>query len=261
MTPPSTDSKYVKGVVTARREISHDLWIARLRPETKVTFQSGQYATLGVVVGEKIVERPYSIASSPFEDELEFFFELVHHGKLTPHLHSVPEGGEVFIRRSTKGAFLFDAKSGHPNHFMVGTVTGAAPYISMVRGFAHQMKQGGFEMPLKRLFMIHAASVSDELGYTEELVAFAKEHPWFTFVPTISRPWLNPEWKGELGRAEDIARKYLDGAGFTAADTTAYMCGNPQMTENMKALLKRAGFPKESLKEELYWPAEKGAAG
>jgi ferredoxin-NADP reductase len=35
------------------------------------------------------------------------------------------------------------------------------------------------------------------------------------------------------------------------------MCGNPQMTENMKGLLKRAGFPKESLKEELYWPAEK----
>jgi hypothetical protein len=28
----------------------------------------------------------------------------------------------------------------------------------------------------------------------------------------------------------------------------------------MKGLLKRAGFPKESLKEELYWPAEKATA-
>lgn len=261
MTPPSIDLKYVKGTVTYRREISHDLWVARIRPESKVSFNPGQYATLGVTVGEKIVERPYSIASSPFDDELEFFFELVHHGKLTPHLHSVPEGGDVQIRRATKGAFVFDAKSGHPNHFMVGTVTGGAPFIAMLRGFAHQIKQGGFELPFERMVMIHAASVSDELGYTDELRGLERDYKWFQFVPSISRPWLDPEWKGELGRAEDIARKYLDAAGFTAADTTAYMCGNPQMTENMKSLLKRAGFAKESLKEELYWPAEKGAAG
>lgn len=261
MTPPSTDSKYVKGIVTSRRELSAELWVVRLRPDSKVAFNPGQYATLGLPGGEnqKMIERPYSIASSPYDPELEFYFELVPHGKLTPNLHQVPVGGEVFIRRSTKGAFLFDSKSGHPNHFMVATVTGAAPYIAMLRQFLTDLAEGR-PAPPRNIVLLHAGSVSEELGYVDELSGVAREHNWFRYVPTISRHWLDPHWTGERGRAEDVARKYLDAAGFTAADTTAYMCGNPQMTENMKGLLKRAGFEKESLKEELYWPAEKSAA-
>lgn len=260
MTPPSTDSKYIKGVVTMRRELSAELWLVRMRPESKVTFNPGQYATLGLPApeGQKMVERPYSIVSSPYDEELEFYFELVHHGKLTPSLHQVPVGGEVHIRRACKGAFLFDHKSGHANHFMVATVTGAAPYISMLRKILHDERDGKPAKP-GRMLMIHAGSVSEELGYIDELTAVAREYRWFEYIPTISRHWLDPNWPGERGRAEDVARKYIDAAGFAGANTTAYLCGNPQMTENMKGLLKRAGFEKESVKEELYWPAEKSA--
>ncbi len=260
MTPPSTDPKFVKGIVTARRELGAELWVIRLRPESKVAYQPGQYATLGVPApeGQRMVERPYSIASSPYEDELEFYLELVPHGKLTPQLHRVPVGGEILIRRATKGAFVFDTRSGHPNHFMVATVTGAAPYISMLRRFIADLREG--KPGPGRMLVLHTGSVSEELGYIPELSAAAREYDWFDYVPAISRHWLDPHWTGERGRAEDVARKYLDAAGFTGADTTAYLCGNPQMTENMKGLLKRAGFEKESIKEELYWPAEKTAA-
>ena len=36
------------------------------------------------------------------------------------------------------------------------------------------------------------------------------EFPWFSYIPVISRPWEDPEWKGEVGRVEDILRKYID---------------------------------------------------
>ena len=260
MTPLPPDSKYVRGIVTARRELSAELWVIRLRPESKVTFHPGQYATLGLAAGEnqKMIERPYSIASSPYDEQLEFYLELVPHGKLTPHLHQVPVGGEILIRRATKGAFLFDVRSGHPNHFMVATVTGAAPYIAMLRQFITDVREG--KPAPTRMLVLHTGSISEELGYIDELSAAARDFPWFQYVPAISRHWQDPHWTGERGRAEDIARKYLDAAGFTGADTTAYLCGNPQMTENMKGLLKRAGFEKESIKEELYWPAEKAVA-
>jgi len=115
---------------------------------------------------------------------------------------------------------------------MVGTVTGAAPYIAMLRKFLTDLREG--IAPPKRMLVLHAGSVSEELGYIDELTGAAREHSWFEYVPTISRHWLDPHWTGERGRAEDVARKYLDAAGFTGADTTAYLCGNPQMTENMK---------------------------
>jgi ferredoxin--NADP+ reductase len=53
-------------------------------------------------------------------------------------------------------------------------------------------------------------------------------------------------------------RKHLDTLGFTAAETTAYACGNPNMIENVKGVLQRAGYPKESFHQEIYWVAEKG---
>jgi ferredoxin--NADP+ reductase len=249
------DPKHTGAVVISRRDIASDLWIVRLRTEEKIDFSPGQYVTVGLPGPERLIERPYSVASSPREAELEFFLELVPGGHLTPHLYDIPAGGQVSVRRLAKGRFLFDDKSGHPYHFMIATVTGAAPFVSMIRELGARHEEG---QPVPyRIAMVHAASVSRELGYCEELSAAARRYPWFMYIPSVSRIWLDPAWSGELGRAEDIMRKYMDTLGFTAADTTAYACGNPNMIENVKGVLYRAGFPKEFVKQEVYWVAEK----
>lgn len=246
------DSKHAKAVVISRCDVSSDLWIVRIRPEQPVTFLPGQYLTIGLPDGARLVERPYSVASSPRESDLEFFLELVPGGQLTPQLYNVPVGGEVLIRPSAKGRFLFDHHSGHRNHFQVATVTGVAPFLSMAR----EMAARG-EAPY-RVVLLHAASVSGELAYVAELTALARQCPWLDYIPTISRPWLEPAWQGEVGRADDLVRKYLDSLGFTPAETTAYACGNPNMVDNVKGIFQRAGFPKESVKHEVFWLAEKG---
>ena len=94
-------------------------------------------------------------------------------------------------------------------------------------------------------------------GYDRELESIATEQGWFHYVPIISRIWLDVEWKGERGRAEDVVRKYQDAFGFRPANTTAYVCGNPNLVENVRGLLKRGGFPKESVREEMFWLPEK----
>jgi ferredoxin--NADP+ reductase len=248
--------KHVAAVVTSRRDISSDLWIVRIRPEEKIPFIPGQYVTVGLPGPARLIERPYSVASSPRDEHLEFFLELVPGGHLSPHLYDVPASGQVYVRREAKGRFLFDDKSGHPYHFMVATVTGAAPFVSMLREFATRHGEG---QPIPyRIAMLHAASISRELGYCEELSGYAQRYPWFTYIPTVSRPWVDTAWAGELGRAEDVLRKYMDTLGFNSAETTAYACGNPNMIENVKGVLERAGFPKEFVKQEVYWVAEKG---
>ncbi len=253
------DSKHVKATVTWRKDLTEELWLWRIRPEERVPFQPGQYITLGLPGSEKLIERPYSVVSSPLEPELEFFLELVSHGELTPMLHKLRVGHEVSVRRIAKGRFLFDAASGHPNHFLVATVTGVAPYISMVRNFAARA-DAGEKIPY-RLALLQSASFSNEFGYREELTALAEKHKWLTYVPSVSRAWLDPGWTSERGRAEDIVRKHLDGLGFTAADTTAYACGNPDMIVNVKGVLKRVGFAPEAVKEEIYWIPEKAGPG
>lgn len=250
------DSKHVKALVTSRRDVSAGLWIVQVRPEEKISFMAGQYVTAGLPDAGKLVERPYSVASSPEQPELEFFLELVPGGHLTPQLYKVPVGEEIFLRRAAKGHFLFDRSSGRLNHFMVATVTGVAPYLSMVREMVAR-EAAGQPIPF-RVVVLQAASVSQELGYFEELSKLARERTWLRYIPTVSRPWLDPLWPGERGRAEDVTRKHLDLLGFSLADTTAYVCGNPHMIENVKGVLQRAGFPKDSVKQEIYWLADKG---
>ncbi len=246
---------YQKAQVVERKDYAEDLWSIRIRPEEPLAYRPGQYATLGMWEGRKIVERPYSIVSSPLEDEIEFFFELVPQGGLTPRLKETRVGETVVMRRQAKGLFLFDDRSGRARHLMVGTVTGIAPYISMVRTLARQNRA---TLPADfQVVVLHSASRSHEFAYREELEALAGECGWFTYVPTVSRPWEDPDWRGEVGRAEDILRKLLDTLRLEPSGTTAYLCGHPQMIVNSKGILERRGFGKEQIRQELYWVPKK----
>jgi ferredoxin--NADP+ reductase len=106
------------------------------------------------------------------------------------------------------------------------------------------------------LFLLNGASRSWEFGYLEELQNFAREVPWLEYVPTVSRPWDDGKWTGETGRVDDILRKYTDMWGL-GTNATAYLCGHPSMVEGSKGILKRIGFTKEGLKEEIYWVPSK----
>ncbi|MGH9714380.1 MAG: FAD-binding oxidoreductase [Candidatus Acidiferrales bacterium] len=257
MTP--SDGKFYRAHITHREEISADLWKIRIDTGGEFQFVAGQYATLGVRTSENLVERPYSIVSSPYEKELEIFVELVPQGELTPRLHEVQVGGEITLRKIAKGRFTLDMKSGHKNHLLLCTVTGIAPFVSYVRTLHKDWKEKRFPADL-HLYTINGASRSWEFGYREEMERIAAEVPWLHYLPTISRPWEDTPWHGEIGRVEDIIRKYSDQWGLTGADTTGYLCGHPEMIEHGMGILKRRGFAQEYLKQEVYWIPPKSAA-
>jgi len=253
------DDKFFRARITQRMDFAPDLWAIRIKPEGKLNFVPGQYASLGIDTASKRLERPYSIVSSPNEDELEFFFELVPHGKLTPPIYGLHAGDELFVRKVPKGRFTMDFSSNRTNHVLVSTVTGVAPFVSFVRSLYCRWKNQQFHGEHK-LFLLNGASRSWEFGYCEELKAIAGQVLWFNYVPTISRPWEDENWVGETGRVDDILRKYTDEWGIRSSNSVAYLCGHPEMVESAKGILTRIGFRKESLREEVYWVPDKHAA-
>ena len=257
---PATDEKFYHAKITKRIDVAPDLWSIRVNPGGEFKFQPGQYATLGVDGPSKRVERAYSIVSSPYEEEMEFFFELVPQGELTPLLYKLQLGDEMLMRKVPKGRFMLDTKSTRTNHLLVSTVTGLAPFMSYMRTLCRDERDGKFPQPHK-LFLLNGASRSWEFGYHEEVQKIANEHSWLTYVPTISRPWEDEKWQGEVGRVDDLLRKYVDMWGLTGENCNAYLCGHPEMIEHGKGILKRRGFPKEALREEIYWiPPKKATA-
>ena len=255
------DDKHYRARITKRADFAPDLWMIRVDPGAEFSFAPGQYATLGVEKDTRRRERPYSIVSSPYEKELEFFFELVPQGETTPPLYDLQLGDEVLVRKVAKGRFTLDAaQPQRTNHLMVSTVTGVAPFVSYVRTLFKDWKEGRFAGDHK-LFLLSGASRSWEFGYREELENFAKQAPWFRCVFVVSRPWEDQRWKGEVGRVDELIRKYADQWGCTGANSIGYLCGHPEMIEHGKGILKRIGFNKENFKEEVYWVPAKAAGG
>jgi len=165
----------------------------------------------------------------------------------------VRPGDELLMRKIPKGKFTLDTESGRKHHLLVSTVTGVAPFVSFVRTLSKDWKEGRFDGS-QQLYLLNGASRPWEFGYKEELHRFAAELPWFTYVPTVSRPWDHADWPGEIGRADDVLRKYADRWELDATNTTAYLCGHPDMIANSKAILKRRGFlDRTAIKEEIYW--------
>src|SRR5271165_749649 len=134
MSVPSSsvpEDRFYRAKVTRREDFGPDLWMIRVQPSGEFKFAPGQYATLGVQGLDKRSERPYSIASSPHEGEVEFFFELVPHGELTPLLYKMQPGDEMLMRKVPKGRFTLDTTKERVNHLLVCTVTGVAPFVSL----------------------------------------------------------------------------------------------------------------------------------
>ena len=228
--------------LVGRRDVTEDLMVIKVEISEKFDFKAGQYCTLGL--GN--IERAYSIVSAPYEKNLEIFVELVPDGELTPKMWALKLGDKMSVRPRAKGIFVQDKKAHH--HFMLSTVTGVAPFMSMVRQYLHDGKEEG-----NHFYIMYGASYVDELTYDGELIELAEKHPDVVkFVPTISRPTENRNagWKGATGRVNSIAEEYLVKFDLPTDDTMVYACGHPGMIEEMKEKLPPQGW---RFVEERFW--------
>lgn len=241
-----------------RVDVADDLALFRVEAPAPVDFTPGQYATLGLMQddSDRPLLRPYSVGAVPGDAELEFFIERVDDGALTPQLWSLSPGAELWMRKKVVGRFVLDDDRRH--HIMAATVTGVVPYVSIARALSRALENGALDTP-HRLLILHGGSRSWELGtYREELTRYAAGTAWLDYVPTVSRPWEDPDWSGERGRVEDVLRKHLDHYDFPLDDTAAYTCGHPQMIDKAQGIFERAGFSEDAIHEEKYFVERQG---
>jgi ferredoxin--NADP+ reductase len=247
-------TNFYQAVLVERTEFTDALALFRFRPESPFTFIPGQYATLALEHSGKLIQRPYSIVSSPLDPFLEFFIELIPDGDLTPLLWELQVNDKVLVRNRIVGRFTLDDTLNR--HLMLATVTGVAPFISMARTQRLLLERG--EPLTHQMAILHGASYAVEFGpYKDELAELSRSG-WLSYFPTISRPWEDDGWNGETARVEDVVRKYADQLGYDFTNSVAYACGHPQMIENTKGILTRGRFPQESIREEKYFTIKDG---
>jgi ferredoxin-NADP reductase len=218
-----------------RIDVTDDLLRLFLARPPGFSYQPGQHVKMGLPG----LLRNYSLVSAPHQTHLEFFVELYPGGRLSQRLRTVQPGTTMALGSRAKGELHTDAR--YPNQLLIATVTGIAPYVSFVRDHLHRF---GSDIA-RRFIILHGASHADELGYAEELIGLARQHPrTITYVPTVSRPQdpRNAGWSGARGRVENQLAALLPLLGLTAADTAVFACGNPGMVSNVAADFRGSGF-------------------
>ena len=225
-----------------RIDYTDDLMVIKVETQGfDFKFKPGQYCTLGL----DGIERAYSIVSAPHEPLLEIFVELVPEGELTPRMWRMEIGDTMSIRPRPKGIFLMDPSA--TRHLMLGTVTGVAPFVSIVRDHLHYGRDG------HHFYVIEGASYRDEFVYDVELAQLAAAHPdAVTFVPAVSRPTeeRNVGWEGATGRLNNIVADQLERFALDRSQTLIYACGHPGMIEASREIVTRDGW---RWTEERFW--------
>lgn len=210
-------------------------------------FAPGQYGTLGLLgPAGKLVQRPMSISSSADDlSEYEFFIRLVPEGAFTPLLWDRSVGDPINLK-GPKGKFLLQ-DDGRTCLF-VASGTGLAPFMSMLETLRGRGEQ-------RDIHLLHGVSYDHDLAWRaplEELEA-GGAFP-LHYAGTVSRPQHCPSWSGLTGRVENVLAGHLDANGLTPANTTIYLCGNPEMITAVDELATERGFAPEQIRKELYWP-------
>jgi ferredoxin-NADP reductase len=217
------------------------------------------------------VTHSYSIASAPFETRdrgyLEFYVileqdELGEPGRLTESLFRIgPESGAAltYVDRIVGDFTLAKRAAGFRNVLWVGTGTGVAPFVSMIKELHFKAAQGA---PLDgvQYTLLHANRTTEELGYHEDLLRIEASRCFdFVYIPTVSRPTSRDLENPGLGRgrANNVLRHLLgmppkEQHGLVApalprhiapddmrqrleaGRTVILTCGNPSLMEDIK---------------------------
>ena len=205
---------------------------------------------------DRMIRRAYSIASESRADEyLEFYLTVVMSGELTPRLFNLKVKDRLYVGPKAVGVFTLDKAPGK-HILMIGTGTGLAPYMSMLRS---ELVCNG----PRQFVIVHGARYSWDLGYRTELVGLARHCGNFHYVPVITRPQEDPTWRGRSGYLQNLiasgAIEEETGLELTPENFDIFLCGNPGMIETVIGWAANRGFVKDkghdigTLHTEEYW--------
>lgn len=213
----------------------------RLTDKKRLAFLPGQFLSFSLPVGGETLTRPYSIASSPEDNDLlEICLNVAPNGMGSHYLFS-REGGDTLRFTGPWGTFVLDQP---PEAECVFIADG--PGIAPIRPMLRRALTSAPSLPVR---LLYSAPSERDLLYREEWEAWRKNCDRFVFMPLLSQP--SAGWLGLHGSLlEYVERRYV----FQDDDRSRhfYICGVGQQVTQLRDLLRRAGYQRRAVLYEKW---------
>ena len=206
-------------------------------------FKSGQFTMIGLMVEGRPLLRAYSMVSAHWQETLEFLSIKVPNGPLTSRLQHIQPDERVLIGRKPVGTLLAESLLPGRNLYMIGTGTGLAPFMSLI-------KDPDTYEPFERVILVHGCRTVAELAYEREIDEALREHELLGEVVSeklIYHPTVTREAFRNSGRATDLMFSgalpaQLGLAPLDRAQDRIMLCGSPGLLVDFNGFFKDNGW-------------------
>ena len=204
------------------------------------------------------VFRAYSVASSPYDEFIEFFSVVIPEGEFTSKVNHIQVGDSLLLNTMPFG-YLTLARYQLPlpnDLWLLATGTGLAPFLSILKTIEVWQQY-------QRIILVYSARTSQELAYQAEIGSiksiYGDNGAAFVFLPIVTR---EADYAGEKARVPNLILSgkltQLVGQKLDKERSHVMLCGNPQMVEDTKEALKSIGLTMNRRGEgniavENYW--------
>lgn len=213
-----------------------------LRPTPgPLVFLPGQFLSLLLPVDSEVLTRPYSIASSPEDNDLlEICLNEVPGGRGSHYLCSLVPGAQINFT-GPWGTFRIDQPPAAACIFLADG-TGIAPIRPMIR----RVLESEFSFPVH---LLYRGEDEAHLLYQHELLSWARQHPRFVFEPIL--PISSDGWRGLRGSLmEYVEARYVKGDADRSRHF--FICGVGPSVTQLRDLLRGAGYQRCAVQYEKW---------
>lgn len=225
-----------KAYVKLVRWETRDTFTLVLKPAKRFLFKPGQFCFLRLDMDRLYARHPFTISSSPQDEDLHFTIKLK--GRFTRVASKLNVGDEVIV----DGPFgVFTIDEGEKDLVFIAGGVGITPFMSMIEYMADKE----FD---RSVTLLYGSRMEQDIIFKKKLDSIKNKN--FSVVYVLSRDY-SEDWEGETGHVtQELIEKHV-------RDTdklTFFICGPESMKDKLKKTLKQMGVKKAQIKiEEFIW--------